>query len=137
MYVYSSNHPKVLLECRLSNIWCVGRLHRPPLTTPPPLNIELHHFFRCTYEDVSPGEAAQLAVHCDIGQHDLMGGGGSDIPIPIILLRNVTYFCISGGLKGMADAFRMPPSQLPLPIAHALISVLCNIKPWLNYRSCP
>ena len=100
---------------------------------------------RCTNDDVSPGEAAQLAVHCDVGQHDLIGGGGSDggcgggggasSGFPIILFRNVTLFCNSGGLKAMAEAFKMPPSRMPLPIAHALISVLCNVKLWLNYRA--
>ena len=76
---------------------------------------------------VSTGEGTQLAVYCDV--HDSSGD------FPIILLRNVTLFCKSGGLQGMADAFCLPPSHLPASMAHALISVLCNIKMWLNYRA--
>ena len=91
-------------------------------------------------DEVSANEAAQLAVYCDVGQHDLVGNGGGnnlggDSNFPIILLRNVTLFCNSGGLQGMADCFKLEPDLLPLSLSHALISVLCNIKLWLNYRA--
>ncbi|QQP55435.1 Ubiquitin carboxylterminal hydrolase 34like [Caligus rogercresseyi] len=69
----------------------------------------------------------KLAVYCD--HHD----ASSDFPLS--LLRNVSLFCKSGGLQGMANAFKLSPSALPLPLAHALISILCNVKLWLNYRA--
>ncbi|XP_040568738.2 ubiquitin carboxyl-terminal hydrolase 34 [Lepeophtheirus salmonis] len=72
-------------------------------------------------------EATQLAVYCD--HHD----ASSDFPLS--LLRNVSLFCKSGGLQGMANAFKLSPSVLTLPLAHALISILCNVKLWLNYRA--
>ena len=56
---------------------------------------------------------------------------------PVALLRNVSYFCKSGGLQGMANAFLLAPEDLPPSLAHALISILCNVKLWLNYRAVP
>ena len=56
---------------------------------------------------------------------------------PVSLLRNVSYFCKSGGLQGMANAFLLAPEDLPPSLAHALISILCNVKLWLNYRAVP
>lgn len=35
----------------------------------------------------------------------------------------------------MANAFLLAPEDLPLSLAHALISILCNVKLWLNYRA--
>ncbi len=75
---------------------------------------------------MSTAEATQLAVFCDV--HD-------STDFPIALLRNVTLFCRCGGLSSMAAAFKLPPSLLPPSIAHSLISILCNIKLWLNYRA--
>jgi hypothetical protein len=48
---------------------------------------------------VSTGEATQLAVYCEV--HD-------SADFPVALLRNVTLFCKSGGLQGMANAFQVP-----------------------------
>ena len=56
---------------------------------------------------------------------------------PVALLRNVSHFCKSGGLQGMANAFLLAPEDLPPSLAHALISILCNVKLWLNYRAVP
>lgn len=78
------------------------------------------------FEEVSTAEGTQLAVFCDV--HD-------SSEFPIALLRNVTLFCRSGGLQGMASAFKLPSSLVPPGMAHALISILCNIKLWLNYRA--
>ena len=77
------------------------------------------------FEDVGTAEGTQLAVFCDV--HD-------STDFPVALLRNVMIFCKSGGLQGMADAFKLP-SLMPPSMAHALISILCNIKLWLNYRA--
>ena len=76
-------------------------------------------------EEVSASEATQMAVYCDV--HD-------STDFPVALLRNVSYFSKSGGLQGMANAFLLPPEDLPPSLAHALISILCNVKLWLNYR---
>ena len=59
------------------------------------------------------------------------------LDFPVSLLRNVSYFCKSGGLQGMANAFLLAPEDLPPSLAHALISILCNVKLWLNYRAVP
>jgi ubiquitin carboxyl-terminal hydrolase 34 len=44
-------------------------------------------------------------------------------------------FCKSGGLQGMSNAFQLPARLLTPSMAHALISILFNIKLWLNYRA--
>ncbi len=78
------------------------------------------------FDEVSTAEATQLAVFCNM--HD-----SSDFPVA--LLRNVTLFCRSGGLQGMASAFTLPSSLMPPSMAFALITILYNIKMWLNYRA--
>ena len=35
----------------------------------------------------------------------------------------------------MASAFKLPSHEVPPSMAHALISILCNIKQWINYRA--
>ena len=77
------------------------------------------------FDDPSTAEATQLAVFCDV----------HDSEFPVTLFRNVTLFCKSGGLQGMATAFKLSSDLIPPSMAHALISILCNIKLWLNYRA--
>eukprot|EP00095_Tigriopus_kingsejongensis_P002851 maker-scaffold442_size170051-snap-gene-0.33 protein:Tk02851 transcript:maker-scaffold442_size170051-snap-gene-0.33-mRNA-1 annotation:"hypothetical protein TcasGA2_TC009817" len=77
-------------------------------------------------EDLSTAEATQMAVFCDV--HD-------SADFPILLLRNVMLFCKGGGLQGLAQAFKLPSSLLPTSMAHSLISIICNVKMWLNYRA--
>ena len=73
----------------------------------------------------------QLAVFCDM-QHAHQGDAAD---LPVALLRNVTLFCRSGGLQGVGKAFSLPSSLLHPCLAHALISVVCNVKLWLNFRA--
>ena len=77
-------------------------------------------------EEISATEAPQIPVYCDV--HD-------STDFPVSLLRNVSFFCKSGGLLSMAKAFLLLPEDLPPSLAHALISILCNVKLWLNYRA--
>ena len=77
-------------------------------------------------EEVSATDATQMAVYCDV--HD-------STDFPVALLKNVSFFCKSGGLLSMAKAFLLLPEDLPPSLAHALISILCNVKLWLNYRA--
>lgn len=39
----------------------------------------------------------------------------------------------SGGVEAMTACFEH--QTLPLSVAHAMISVICNLKLWLNFRS--
>jgi ubiquitin carboxyl-terminal hydrolase 34 len=51
-------------------------------------------------------------------------------------LRNVTLFCKNGGIQLITSCFEdQTPQTLPISLAHALISVVCNVKLWLNIRS--
>ena len=77
-------------------------------------------------DEVSAAEATQLAVFCEV--HD-----SSDFPVG--LLRSITSFCKAGGLQGISNAFQLHSRLLTPSMAHALISILFNIKLWLNYRA--
>ena len=78
-------------------------------------------------DDLSQAEATSLAVFLDVT--------GDVADIPLVLLRNVARFCRSGGLLAMTQAFRQEPSHLPPSTAHGLVSILCNLKLWLNPRA--
>ena len=78
-------------------------------------------------DDLSQAEATSLAVFLDIT--------GDVADIPLVLLRNVARFCRSGGLLAMTTAFKLSAQLLPSNIAHGLVSVLCNLKLWLNPRA--
>ncbi|XP_049955909.1 ubiquitin carboxyl-terminal hydrolase 34 [Schistocerca serialis cubense] len=91
------------------------------------LNFPLYAAFKQSsagkLEEVSAAEAAALNVFCDL----------HDPEIPSFLLRNVCLFCKAGGPAAMTACFEN--SSLPVPLAHALVAVVCNLKLWLNYRS--
>ena len=78
-------------------------------------------------DDLSQAEATSLAVFLDVT--------GDVADIPLVLLRNVARFCRSGGLNAMTMAFKLSPTLLPPGLAHGLVSVLCNLKLWLNTRA--
>ena len=78
-------------------------------------------------DDLSQAEATSLAVFLDVS--------GDVADIPLVLLRNVARFCRSGGLLAMTNAFKAPPAHLPPSTAHGLVSILCNLKLWLNPRA--
>ena len=78
-------------------------------------------------DDLSQAEVTSLAVFLDIS--------GDVADIPLVLLRNVARFCRSGGLMAMTSVFKLTSSLLPVSIAHSLVSVLCNLKLWLNPRA--
>ena len=78
-------------------------------------------------DDLSQAEATSLAVFLDIT--------GDVADIPLVLLRNVARFCRSGGLLAMTSAFKLGAQLLPSSLAHGLVSVLCNLKLWLNPRA--
>ena len=78
-------------------------------------------------DDLSQAEATSLAVFLDVT--------GDVADIPLVLLRNVARFCRSGGLNAMTVAFKLSPTHLPPGLAHGLVSVLCNLKLWLNTRA--
>lgn len=60
----------------------------------------------------------------------------TDVEVPYFLIRNVTLFCKSGGFQLITKCFEGQTSDtLPVSLAHALTSVVCNVKLWLNVRS--
>jgi len=71
-------------------------------------------------------EMAGLNMFCDI--HDL--------DIPLYLVRNVVLFCRMGGMQMISACFDdQNPETLPVTMAHALITIVCNLKLWLNLRT--
>ena len=55
--------------------------------------------------------------------------------IPLVLLQNVAKFCRNGGLLAMTNILKLSPEVLPHSFAHGLVSILCNLKLWLNPRA--
>lgn len=91
-----------------------------------PLYVAYKHSVQSKLEEMSPQEAGNLNVFCDL----------HDPEIPVYLLRNVCLFCKSGGVHAMTFCFeRQSPETLPVSIAHAIIAIVCNLKLWLNFRS--
>lgn len=91
-----------------------------------PLYVAYKHSVQSKLEEISPQEAGNLNVFCDL----------HDPEIPVYLLRNVCLFCKSGGVHAMTFCFeRQSPETLPVSIAHAIIAIVCNLKLWLNFRS--
>ncbi|XP_060516947.1 ubiquitin carboxyl-terminal hydrolase 34 isoform X2 [Cylas formicarius] len=91
-----------------------------------PLYVALKHTIRSKIDDLTQQEMANLNLFCDL----------HDSEIPICLLKNVSWFCKIGGLLAMTNCFTHLSSDiLPVSTAHAMISVVCNLKLWLNYKS--
>ena len=81
----------------------------------------IQHYQRV--DDLSPKEVSILSKYCEFGE----------IEMPIYLLRNLALFCDAGGVDYFVDCFSLAtPDQLPLPLAHAMITVINNIKGWVN-----
>ncbi|XP_023333698.1 ubiquitin carboxyl-terminal hydrolase puf [Eurytemora carolleeae] len=72
-------------------------------------------------------EVTSLAVFLDVA--------GDIADIPLVLLQNVAKFCRTGGLLAMTNILNLPPAVLPHSFAHGLVSILCNLKLWLNPRA--
>jgi len=66
-------------------------------------------------------------MYCE-GVHDLG-------EFPVLLLRNIAVYCKGGGLQGLRAAFQLPHRLFTPAMAHAAISVLFNLKLWLNCRA--
>ncbi|KAJ8873829.1 hypothetical protein PR048_024665 [Dryococelus australis] len=91
-----------------------------------PLYVAYKHGMQSKMEDMTQQEASSLNMFCDL----------HDPEIPVYLLRNVCLFCKAGGVHAMTSCFDLQsPDLLPVPIAHAIIAVVCNLKLWLNLRS--
>ncbi|GAB6022101.1 hypothetical protein CHUAL_006244 [Chamberlinius hualienensis] len=81
------------------------------------------HAMHSKLDEMCQQEVTILSVHCDI--HD------SDIPIH--LLRNVCCFCESDVLVKMTECFAdANPDTLPFCLAKAMISIVSNLKHWMN-----
>lgn len=60
----------------------------------------------------------------------------NDMDVPMYLVRNVAMFGRLGGIQMVTACFdEQTPETLPVTMAHALISVACNLKLWFNART--
>ncbi|KAL1414801.1 hypothetical protein MTO96_007262 [Rhipicephalus appendiculatus] len=88
-----------------------------------PLYVAFKHSLHSKLEEVSQAEIAALSTVCDV----------NDLDIPVHLLRNVAHFCGQGGLSLLHSCFQdVPPQRLPIGLAHALVSLVSNLKLWMN-----
>ncbi|GFW68795.1 ubiquitin carboxyl-terminal hydrolase 34 [Trichonephila clavipes] len=56
--------------------------------------------------------------------------------IPMYLLRNVCFFCDKGGVKLLVACFQdTDPEILPMALAHAMTTIMSNLKLWMNIGS--
>ncbi|KAK5649017.1 hypothetical protein RI129_003909 [Pyrocoelia pectoralis] len=91
-----------------------------------PLYVAFKHTSTNKIDDLTQHEVQSFNSFCDL----------HDSEIPVYLLRNVTLFCKLGGLYAMTACFTfLPPSELPVSTAHAMISIVCNLKLWMNFKS--
>ncbi|KAF7284487.1 hypothetical protein GWI33_022078 [Rhynchophorus ferrugineus] len=91
-----------------------------------PLYVAFKHTIQSKVDDLTQQEMTNLSLFCDL----------HDSEIPIYLLKNVSWFCKIGGLLTMTNCFtHLSPEILPVSTAHAMISVVCNLKLWMNYKS--
>ncbi|CAL1294964.1 unnamed protein product [Larinioides sclopetarius] len=59
-----------------------------------------------------------------------------DMEIPVYLLRNVCFFCDKGGVKLLISCFQeSDPEILPMTLAHAMTTIMSNLKLWMNIGS--
>ncbi|XP_071053277.1 ubiquitin carboxyl-terminal hydrolase puf isoform X2 [Onthophagus taurus] len=91
-----------------------------------PLYVAFKHTIQAKLDELTQQEMQTLNLFCDL----------HDSEIPIYLLRNVSLFCKTGGLHAMTACFtHLTPEELPVSTAHAMISVVCNLKLWMNFKS--
>ncbi|KAK4884213.1 hypothetical protein RN001_000484 [Aquatica leii] len=91
-----------------------------------PLYVAFKHTATNKLDDLTQQEMQNLNLYCDL----------HDSEIPLYLLRNVTLFCKLGGLHAMTACFTcLPPDELPVSTAHAMITIVCNLKLWMNFKS--
>ncbi|KAK3093520.1 hypothetical protein FSP39_016701 [Pinctada imbricata] len=81
------------------------------------------HIFHSTLEELSQQETSALNNYCEI----------SDPDVPLFLLRNVCFFCDSNGIGALRQCFeKATPETLPFNFAHLLISLIANLRLWMN-----
>ncbi|KAG1678108.1 Ubiquitin carboxyl-terminal hydrolase 34 [Nymphon striatum] len=91
-----------------------------------PLYMAYKHSVHSKIEEVSQDEATKLNNFCDVNDPD----------VPVYLFRNVCFFCEKEGIELMSAFFKeAKPETLPVTLAHALVSVIANIKLYLNMNS--
>ncbi|CAH1127870.1 unnamed protein product [Ceutorhynchus assimilis] len=91
-----------------------------------PLYVAFKHTIQSKVEELTAQEMANLNMFCDL----------HDSEIPIYLLKNVSWFCKIGGLLAMTNCFTYLTTEiLPVSTAHAMISIVCNLKLWMNYKT--
>ncbi|CAH2011093.1 unnamed protein product [Acanthoscelides obtectus] len=91
-----------------------------------PLYVAYKHTIQAKLDELTQQEMQSLNIFCDL----------HDSEIPIYLLKNVSWFCKMGGLLAMTTCFtQLSPELLPVSTAHAMLSIVCNLKLWMNYKS--
>ncbi|XP_066257421.1 ubiquitin carboxyl-terminal hydrolase puf [Euwallacea similis] len=91
-----------------------------------PLYMAFKHTIQSKVDELTQQEMASLNMFCDL----------HDSEIPIYLLKNVSWFCKIGGLLAMTNCFTyLTTDVLPVSTAHAMISIVCNLKLWMNYKT--
>ncbi|XP_071963584.1 ubiquitin carboxyl-terminal hydrolase 34-like isoform X2 [Antedon mediterranea] len=77
-------------------------------------------------EELSSQESEALGNYCEM----------NDLEVPILLLRNVCFFCDSNGLSVMHNCFDgSTPEALHFGLAHGLIAVVANLRIWLHIHA--
>ncbi|RWS07088.1 hypothetical protein B4U79_12772 [Dinothrombium tinctorium] len=91
-----------------------------------PLYTVHKHNVQSRLEDLTQREAALLSTFCD----------PSDAEIPILLLKNVSFFCEHEAIGLLVECFsKATPNTLNLGLAHAIIAVISNLKYVINVNN--
>ncbi|XP_012941309.1 ubiquitin carboxyl-terminal hydrolase 34 [Aplysia californica] len=74
-------------------------------------------------EELSSAETTALHNYCEI----------NDMDAPLLLLRNVCFFIDSNGVGALSQCFEKANNKnLPLTFAHTLITIITNLRMWVN-----
>ncbi|ESO01400.1 hypothetical protein HELRODRAFT_174957 [Helobdella robusta] len=91
-----------------------------------PLYLAFKHRIPTTFEELAKQDASVLNDYCEL----------NDSEVPLLLLRNVCYFCDSNGFQAMARCFReADPQSLQPAIANSLAAICANLRMWLNPKA--
>lgn len=74
-------------------------------------------------DELTQKEIKILSIYCDLSEYEM----------PIFLMRKIIYFIEQEGFSLYTNCFKEAnPTELPIPFAHSMISIIQSIKHYFN-----